>query len=123
MQQQQRRGGQLGLGGEDGEEEDELLGSDEDEEGGGRGGKYGSGGSSRPLGAGRKLTFEDLQAQFGLGLKEAAANLGICATTLKRACRRNGITRWPRWVEDGTGVVGLFEEKNTKKIIKQLWGC
>jgi hypothetical protein len=47
-------------------------------------------------GAGKRLRFEDLQAQFGLGLKEAAANMGICATTLKRACRRHGIKRWPR---------------------------
>ncbi|GIL73230.1 hypothetical protein Vretifemale_3457 [Volvox reticuliferus] len=47
-------------------------------------------------GAGKRLRFEDLQAQFGLGLKEAANNLGICATTLKRACRRHGIKRWPR---------------------------
>lgn len=47
-------------------------------------------------GAGRRLTYEDLQAQFGKGLKEAAANMGICATTLKRACRRHGIKRWPR---------------------------
>lgn len=39
---------------------------------------------------------DDLQAQFGVGLREAAANLKICPTTLKRACRRHGITRWPR---------------------------
>ena len=37
-----------------------------------------------------------MQAQFGVGLREAAANLKICPTTLKRACRRHGITRWPR---------------------------
>ena len=37
-----------------------------------------------------------LQGQFGVGLRAAAANLRICPTTLKRACRRHGITRWPR---------------------------
>ena len=46
--------------------------------------------------AGASLTFEDLQSHFGVGLKEAAAALGICVTTLKRACRRHGIQRWPR---------------------------
>jgi len=42
------------------------------------------------------LRLPCVQAQFGLGLKEAASNLGICATTLKRACRRHGVRRWPR---------------------------
>ncbi len=36
------------------------------------------------------------QSQFHLGLREAAANLGVCPTTLKRACRRNGLASWPR---------------------------
>lgn len=45
---------------------------------------------------GRKLTMEDLQQHFNVGLKEAASRLGICPTTLKRACRRFGIQRWPR---------------------------
>lgn len=46
--------------------------------------------------AGADLTLRDLQNHFGLGLKEAASALGICTTTLKRACRRHGIQRWPR---------------------------
>lgn len=36
---------------------------------------------------GVRLTLEDLQSHFGVGLKEAANRLGICPTTLKRACR------------------------------------
>ena len=32
---------------------------------------------------GKKLRLEDLQSQFGVGLKEAANRLGICPTTLK----------------------------------------
>jgi hypothetical protein len=45
---------------------------------------------------GARVRLEDMQAQFGVGLREAAARLGICTTTLKRACRRHGIQRWPR---------------------------
>lgn len=41
------------------------------------------------------VLFAAKQACFGVGLKEAAAQLGICPTTLKRACRRNGVSRWP----------------------------
>lgn len=47
------------------------------------------------MGSGKNLTFNQLKDQFGYGLKEAAGRLGICPTTLKRACRRNGIDRWP----------------------------
>jgi hypothetical protein len=58
--------------------------------GGGRQNRY------RNAKSGVKLTLADLQGQFGVGLKEAANQLGVCTTTLKRACRRHGIQRWPR---------------------------
>lgn len=53
-------------------------------------------GSGNPGKPGKRLGLEDLQQQFGVGLKEAASQLGVCPTTLKRACRRHGIQRWPR---------------------------
>ncbi len=100
-------GGAAGMSGvvknEQGTEEgdDDALGaaSDGDEDDDSDGDENGGRGNHKNRadgGAGKRLRFEDLQAQFGLGLKEAAANLGICATTLKRACRRHGIKRWPR---------------------------
>ncbi|KAL3162881.1 hypothetical protein ABBQ32_009330 [Trebouxia sp. C0010 RCD-2024] len=54
-------------------------------------------------GAGKRLSVEDLQSQFAVGLREAAHNLRICPTTLKRACRRHGIYRWPRRQSWGGG--------------------
>lgn len=59
----------------------------------GRGRRRRPGKSGKP---GVKLTLADLRGQFGVGLKEAASTLGVCTTTLKRACRRHGIQRWPR---------------------------
>jgi hypothetical protein len=67
--------------------------SEDDAEDGRAGRRRGSPPAGRP---GSKLSLEDLQGQFGVGLKQAASRLGICPTTLKRACRRHGIQRWPR---------------------------
>ncbi|GLI69124.1 hypothetical protein VaNZ11_013679 [Volvox africanus] len=84
-----------GTDADDGDGEDISSGGEEDESDEERSGSLRNN-NRVGGGAGKRLRFEDLQAQFGLGLKEAANNLGICATTLKRACRRHGIKRWPR---------------------------
>ncbi|KAK9790363.1 hypothetical protein WJX73_007214 [Symbiochloris irregularis] len=44
----------------------------------------------------KEVSVENVRKQFQFGLKEAASRLGVCTTTLKRICRRNGIQRWPR---------------------------
>eukprot|EP00793_Prasinoderma_coloniale_P001507 PRCOL_00003311-RA len=41
------------------------------------------------------ITLPMLQAHFNMTLKDAAAALGLCTTTLKRVCRSHGISRWP----------------------------
>ncbi|KAK9919128.1 hypothetical protein WJX75_009606 [Coccomyxa subellipsoidea] len=85
------RGGSLSEEEVDMDEDDDL--EDETEEERARRKGKGAGNPGKP---GKRLRLEDLQSQFGVGLKEAANRLGICPTTLKRACRRHGIQRWPR---------------------------
>ncbi|BDA47049.1 probable protein NLP5 at N-terminal half [Coccomyxa sp. Obi] len=90
-QQMSTRGGSLSEEEVDMDEDDDL--EDETEEERARRKGKGVGNPGKP---GKRLRLEDLQSQFGVGLKEAANRLGICPTTLKRACRRHGIQRWPR---------------------------
>ena len=61
------------------------------------------------MGSGKHLTYQDLEKHFGVGLKQAAAALGICPTTLKRACRRNGIDRWPNRQSTKGAAVGSLD--------------
>eukprot|EP01112_Ceratiomyxa_fruticulosa_P002412 TRINITY_DN1252_c0_g1_i5.p1 TRINITY_DN1252_c0_g1~~TRINITY_DN1252_c0_g1_i5.p1 ORF type:complete len:488 (+),score=99.70 TRINITY_DN1252_c0_g1_i5:591-2054(+) len=41
------------------------------------------------------IGFDQLSKYFHLPINEVARELGICATMLKKICRRNGIPRWP----------------------------
>ncbi|EFJ23355.1 hypothetical protein SELMODRAFT_103796, partial [Selaginella moellendorffii] len=41
------------------------------------------------------LILSDLSAYFHLSIVDAAKKLGVSQTTLKKACRKFGLKRWP----------------------------
>jgi len=43
----------------------------------------------------RQITFEELSKYFHLPVRQAAKNLNICSTILKRVSRSYGMERWP----------------------------
>eukprot|EP00698_Gefionella_okellyi_P023957 TRINITY_DN8326_c0_g1_i1.p2 TRINITY_DN8326_c0_g1~~TRINITY_DN8326_c0_g1_i1.p2 ORF type:complete len:399 (-),score=79.95 TRINITY_DN8326_c0_g1_i1:1699-2895(-) len=43
----------------------------------------------------KNIEFIELQTYFHLPIQVVAKKLDVCATLLKKICRRNGITRWP----------------------------
>jgi len=41
------------------------------------------------------MNLEQLSEYFHMPINDVAKELGVCATVLKKICRRNGIPRWP----------------------------
>lgn len=72
----------------------------------------------------RKLSLEDISQYFHLPIAEAASNLGVCTSVLKRICRENKIVRWPyRKCTSGKTVDDAKKEaarEKTKEIAEVL---
>lgn len=63
----------------------------------------------------KNISFEELSQYFHLPINQVAKELGVCATILKKICRRNGIPRWPhRKLKSLEKMISNLEQSLTK---------
>ena len=59
----------------------------------------------------RSFTLKELAPYFDLPINEAAEQLGVCATVLKKLCRNNGVDRWPyRKIKSINGMIESLQQ-------------
>lgn len=57
-----------------------------------------------------EYTYEELAQYFHMPINDVSQELGICATLLKKICRKNGINRWPhRKIKSLDKMIEAFE--------------
>eukprot|EP01102_Stenamoeba_stenopodia_P006854 TRINITY_DN1917_c0_g1_i1.p1 TRINITY_DN1917_c0_g1~~TRINITY_DN1917_c0_g1_i1.p1 ORF type:complete len:322 (+),score=71.18 TRINITY_DN1917_c0_g1_i1:214-1179(+) len=62
------------------------------------------------------IGLEQLSEYFHMPINEVAKDLGVCATVLKKICRRNGIPRWPhRKIKSLDKMIKTLETTTAKK--------
>lgn len=55
-------------------------------------------------------TYDELAKYFHMPINDVSQELGICATLLKKICRKNGINRWPhRKIKSLDKMIEAFE--------------
>lgn len=72
------------------------------------------------------LTFDVLSQYFHLPISAVGKELGVCATMLKKICRKNGIPRWPyRQIKSLNRMIASLEaqpedDEHVQSILKTL---
>lgn len=70
------------------------------------------------------LRMSDLSAFFHLSVVDAAKKLGVSQTTLKKACRKFGLKRWPGrkviYLPLGTKPVACFRTLRYPKTVSRI---
>mmetsp|Transcript_53930 Transcript_53930/g.131865 ORF Transcript_53930/g.131865 Transcript_53930/m.131865 type:complete len:289 (+) Transcript_53930:398-1264(+) len=62
------------------------------------------------------LTRELLESYFCMSLNTASRELGICATAIKKVCRKMGIKKWP--YREKKGNLNRMKSASRKRLIK-----
>ena len=66
----------------------------------------------------KNISFDELSKFFHLPINQVAKELGVCATILKKICRKNGIPRWPHRKVCQYPLVKIMSQLSVIKLSK-----